>query len=71
MAEAGAIVDAVEARKYTRNETGERRHGFVSQDFDFIVQAISPTLLAKSPLRTRRVRRSQERHQSKLLATIV
>ena len=32
VAEAGAIVDAVEAKKYTRNDTGERRHGFVAQD---------------------------------------
>ena len=34
VAEAGAIVDAVEAKKYTRNDTGEHRHGFVSQDFE-------------------------------------
>ena len=32
--EAGAIVDAVEAKKYTRNDTGEHRHGFVSQDLE-------------------------------------
>ena len=34
VAEAGAIVDAVEAKKYTRNDMGERRHGFVAQDLD-------------------------------------
>ena len=32
VAEAGAILDAVEAKKYTRNDTGERRHGFIAQD---------------------------------------
>ena len=32
VAEAGAILDAVQAKKYTRNDTGERRHGFVAQD---------------------------------------
>jgi hypothetical protein len=32
VAEAGAIVDAVQAKKYTRNDTGERRHGFIAQD---------------------------------------
>ena len=39
-AEAGAIVDAVEAKKYTRNDTGERRHGFVAQDLE--AQCIDP-----------------------------
>ena len=34
VAEAGAILDAVEAKKYTRNDTGERRHGFVAQDLE-------------------------------------
>ena len=33
-AEAGVIVDAIEAKKYTRNDTGERRHGFVAQDLE-------------------------------------
>ena len=40
VAEAGAIVDAVEAKKYTRNDTGERRHGFVAQDLE--AQCIDP-----------------------------
>ena len=34
VAEAGAILDAVEAKKYTRNDTGEDRHGFISQDLE-------------------------------------
>ena len=34
VAEAGAIVDAVEAKKYTRNDRGEDRHGFVAQDLE-------------------------------------
>ena len=34
VAEAGAILDAVEGKKYTRNDTGERRHGFIAQDLD-------------------------------------
>ena len=40
VAEAGAILDAVEAKKYTRNDTGERRHGFVAQDLE--AQCIDP-----------------------------
>ena len=36
MAEAGAIVDAVEAKKYTRNDTGEDRHGFIAQDLEAV-----------------------------------
>ena len=36
VAEAGAIVDAVEAKKYTRNDTGEDRHGFISQDLEAV-----------------------------------
>ena len=35
VAEAGAILDAVEAKKYTRNDTGERRHGFVPRSVLF------------------------------------
>ena len=31
-ADAVAILDAVEAKKYTRNDTGEDRHGFIAQD---------------------------------------
>ena len=34
--EAGAIVDAVLAKKYTRNDTGEDRHGFVAQDLESV-----------------------------------
>ena len=34
VAEAGAILDAVEAKKYTRNDTGEDRHGFIAQDLE-------------------------------------
>jgi hypothetical protein len=34
VAEAGAILDAVQAKKYTRNDTGERRHGFIAQDLE-------------------------------------
>ena len=34
VAEAGQILDAVEAKKYTRNDTGEHRHGFVAQDLE-------------------------------------
>ena len=34
VAEAGAIVDAVEAKKYRRNDTGEDRHGFIAQDLE-------------------------------------
>jgi hypothetical protein len=34
VAEAGAILDAVEAKKYTSNDTGEHRHGFVAQDLE-------------------------------------
>ena len=34
VAEAGAIVDAVEAKKYRRNDTGEHRHGFIAQDLE-------------------------------------
>ena len=34
VAEAGSLLDAVEAKKYTRNDTGERRHGFIAQDLD-------------------------------------
>ena len=34
MAEAGAILDAVQANKYTRNDTGEDRHGFIAQDLE-------------------------------------
>ena len=36
VAEAGAILDAVEAKKYTRNDTGEHRHGFVAQDLESV-----------------------------------
>ena len=32
--EAGLIIDTVEAKKYTRNDTGEDRHGFIAQDLD-------------------------------------
>ena len=34
MAEAGAIIDQVQAKKYTRNDTGEDRHGFIAQDLE-------------------------------------
>jgi len=34
VAEAGAILDAVEGKKYTRNDTGEDRHGFIAQDLE-------------------------------------
>ena len=34
VAEAGAILDTVEAKKYTRNDTGEDRHGFIAQDLE-------------------------------------
>ena len=34
VAEAGAIVDAVEGKKYTRLDTGEDRHGFIAQDLE-------------------------------------
>ena len=34
VAEAGQILDAVEAKKYTRNDTGEDRHGFIAQDLE-------------------------------------
>ena len=34
VAEAGLILDGVEAKKYTRNDTGEHRHGFVAQDLE-------------------------------------
>ena len=34
VAEAGAILDAVQAKKYTRNDTGEDRHGFIAQDLE-------------------------------------
>ena len=40
VAEAGSILDAIEAKKYTRNDTGERRHGFVAQDLE--AQCIDP-----------------------------
>ena len=33
-AEAAVILDAVEAKKYTRNDTGEDRHGFIAQDLE-------------------------------------
>ena len=33
-AEAGQIIDTVEAKKYTRNDTGEDRHGFIAQDLE-------------------------------------
>ena len=32
--EAGLIIDTVEAKKYTRNDTGEHRHGFIAQDLE-------------------------------------
>ena len=32
--EAGLIIDQVQAKKYTRNDTGEDRHGFIAQDLD-------------------------------------
>ena len=34
VAEAGAIIDQVQAKKYTRNDTGEDRHGFIAQDLE-------------------------------------
>ena len=34
VAEAWAILDAVDAKKYTRNDTGEHRHGFIAQDLE-------------------------------------
>ena len=34
MAEAGGIVDQVQAKRYTRNDTGEHRHGFIAQDLE-------------------------------------
>jgi hypothetical protein len=34
VAEAGLIIDTVEAKKYTRNDTGEDRHGFIAQDLE-------------------------------------
>ena len=34
VAEAGGVLDAVEAKKYTRNDTGEDRHGFIAQDLE-------------------------------------
>ena len=40
VAEAGTIVDQVQAKKYTRNDTGERRHGFIAQDLE--AQCIDP-----------------------------
>ena len=36
VAEAGLIIDAVEAKKYTRNDTGEDRHGFIAQDLEAV-----------------------------------
>ena len=33
-AEAGGILDPKEAKKYTRNDTGEDRHGFIAQDLE-------------------------------------
>ena len=33
-AEAGAIIDQVQAKSYTRNDTGEHRHGFIAQDLE-------------------------------------
>ena len=33
-AEAGAIIDQVQAKKYTRNDTEEHRHGFIAQDLE-------------------------------------
>ena len=32
--EAGLIIDTVEPKKYTRNDTGEDRHGFIAQDLE-------------------------------------
>ena len=34
VAEAGGIVDQVQAKRYTRNDTGEHRHGFIAQDLE-------------------------------------
>ena len=34
VAETGLILDTVEAKKYTRNDTGEHRHGFIAQDLE-------------------------------------
>ena len=34
VAEAGLIIDTVEAKKYMRNDTGEERHGFIAQDLE-------------------------------------
>ena len=34
VAEAGLIIDTVVAKKYTRNDTGEHRHGFIAQDLE-------------------------------------
>ena len=34
VAEAGAIIDQVQAKRYTRKDTGEHRHGFIAQDLE-------------------------------------
>ena len=49
VAEAGLIIDAVEAKKYTRNDTGEDRHGFISQDLEAVCTGNFAHIVGSTP----------------------
>ena len=48
-AEAWGILDAVEAKKYTRNDTGEHRHGLVAQDLEAACTRIYAHIVGEVP----------------------
>ena len=47
--EAGLIIDTVEAKKYTRNDTGEDRHGFIAQDLEAACTGNFAHIVGSSP----------------------
>ena len=47
--EAGMIIDNVQAKKYTRNDTGEDRHGFISQDLEAVCAGNFAHIVGSTP----------------------
>ena len=47
--EAGAIIDQVQAKKYTRNDTGEDRHGFIAQDLEAVCTGNFAHIVGSTP----------------------
>jgi hypothetical protein len=49
VAEAGAILDQVQAKSYTRNDTGEHRHGFIAQDLETVCTGNFAHIVGSTP----------------------